>query len=130
MPPARCKHMRPDGEPVGLAITVERGVKVETLLVDAAEDGFNGITVTYLIKLITHLEIVVHPMPPLEHDVVKLLLKDILPHLTEEEILERMMRRHRMKLKFQAVLTEEVVSAAAELVGDDAASELKGEVAG
>lgn len=77
-------------------------------------------------QLIHFLEVPVHPMPRLENDCVKTLLKHIYHGITDELLLDYMSQRHAKSFsKFQSVFGHEGMS---ELVADVVDPDLKDEI--
>ena len=64
---------------VGIVVTVPTDAVGIPILRGAAEEGFPGINVPYMMRMIRFLEFDPSPFPQTEHDCVKVLLKGCPP---------------------------------------------------
>jgi hypothetical protein len=128
LPPSCCEARDEDGLPLGIVLTVKAGTSAYTVLNYAALQAFRGMTVPFMKKLIRHVDPDIEEMPTVEMDCVKWLIMHCFPAMEDEQLFEIMSKRHAFKLKFETVLTPELVSQAAEFLGDSTTKEMHQEV--
>ena len=120
-PPCRVKATKANGEPLGITLLVPNPERI-ALILDAAKHGFRGLTVQQMKRLAQELEVAVDRMPTLEVEVASLLIKHVVPDISDLELasaLEYRARRRAKSPKFDTDLTNEVVQQAAGTLGNE-----------
>jgi hypothetical protein len=125
-PPCAASTKGADGRTLGIVAKVIG--QPMPLLKNSGKHCFNGMTSTFCTKLIKFLEVDISPMPTLESDIIKVLLKEVFPEFNEEQMLDTMSKRHMLKVKFKTVLTPEIVVRSGDLLGDSTTKEMTEEL--
>ena len=127
LPPSLVKATDPvDGLPLGVVVGILEQKPI-AILKHAIANGLRGTSKPYLRKLIRFLEItVVGRMPTLEIDLVKLLILEVFPDATPEEVAEMLARRHmKVKAKYDTVLNEDIIEGNSNILDDCMITESK-----
>ena len=125
LPPCLCKELLADGTPRGLTIAIPKPTGM-AILKHSAMHAFPKLTVPYLKKLVSFLEVPCAHMPQVEVELLTLLLNYLLPTLTGPERAEILAKRTlKSKIKFDSILTvagiEDVIAQCADHDDVDAA---------
>ena len=126
LPPCSVVTKGADGKTLGVVIKVS-GQPVP-ILQSSSDNAYKGMTTTYMTKLLKFLEVDVDPIPTLEAEIVKTLLKYCLPGISEDDLIAKMQKRHLVKAKFSTILTPEMVTQAGGLLGDSTCKEMTEEL--
>ena len=125
LPPCLCKELLADGTPRGLTIAIPKATGM-AILKHSAMHAFPKLTVPYLKKLVSFLEVPCDHMPQVEVELLTLLLNYLLPTIIGPERAEILGKRTlNGKTKFDSTLTvagiEDVIAQCADHDDVDAA---------
>jgi len=126
VPPCANSTKGADGKTLGIVVKIVG--QPMPLLKSSGNNCFNGMTTAFCLKLIKYLEINIIPLPTLEADIMKVLLKEVFPGFTEDQVLNTMSKRHLLKVNFKTVLTPEIVVRSGDVLGDSTTKEMTDEL--